>query len=163
MEGMGKVGGQGHYHNHSNNFQNPNEAMGNNYGYNGYNQNNIGVKSEKNLMDNNILMSNQHMMMNQKLINNNLNAQRKNLMKNGIIQSKPDQTHQSKQSNMSSPSTFGMAGQMGGMNQQGFDPNIAGMTGQNQNSNYYGMGSGGIYSQNPQIGYNDYQRSLTGG
>lgn len=56
-----------------------------------------GVGSEKSILENNFI-SNQHMIMNQKMLANNLNAQRKNLIKNAMLQAKPDQTHTSKDS-----------------------------------------------------------------
>lgn len=56
-----------------------------------------GLGSEKSILENNFI-SNQHMIMNQKMLANNLNAQRKNLIKNAMLQGKPDQTHTSKES-----------------------------------------------------------------
>ena len=54
-----------------------------------------GAQSSSNIPVTNMrndYMNNQNMIMNQKIINNNLNAQRKNLMKNTLMQGKPEKS-----------------------------------------------------------------------
>jgi hypothetical protein len=106
-----------------------------------------GNGSEKSILENNFI-SNQNMIMNQKMLANNLNAQRKNLIKNAMLQGKPDQTHSSKDSESG---LFGGFTDMRGQQYQNFglmNRQYSQGTGMGDNM----MGGGGVYGGTPTQG-----------
>lgn len=106
-----------------------------------------GIGSEKSILENNFI-SNQNMIMNQKMMANNLNAQRKNLIKNSMLQGKPDQTQSSKDSE---GALFGGFNDMRGQQYQNFglmNRQYSQGTGMSDNM----MGGGGVYGGTPTQG-----------